>query len=89
VSGWLGRNAQHGSWPPFRMLMSAATLHEDLPTHSLATAAFATAGSPAHLPECVRKTGCRGDNGMDHDKNPLRFPYASVLLRTHYLPPHP
>jgi hypothetical protein len=34
-------------------------------------------------------TGAGGDNGIDHNKNWLRFPYDSTFLRSHYLHPHP
>ena len=34
-------------------------------------------------------TGAGEDNGIDHDKNWLRFPYDSTFLRSHYLHPHP
>jgi hypothetical protein len=34
-------------------------------------------------------TGAGGDNGIDHNENPLRFPYVSEFLRPHYLHPHP
>jgi hypothetical protein len=34
-------------------------------------------------------TGAGGDNGIDHDKNWLRFPYVSTSWRPHHLPPHP
>jgi hypothetical protein len=30
-----------------------------------------------------------GDNGIDHRKNWLRFPYDSTVWRSHYLHPHP
>jgi hypothetical protein len=36
-----------------------------------------------------RCTGTGGDNGIDHNKNTLRFPYASEFWRSHYLHPHP
>jgi hypothetical protein len=34
-------------------------------------------------------TGAGEDNGIDHDKNLLRFPCDSTFLRSHYLHPHP
>jgi hypothetical protein len=34
-------------------------------------------------------TGAGGDNGIDHDKNWLRFPYVSIVLRSHDLHPEP
>jgi hypothetical protein len=34
-------------------------------------------------------TGARGDNGIDHNMNWLRFPYDSTFWRSHHLPPHP
>ena len=34
-------------------------------------------------------TGAGGDNGIEHNKNWLRFPYDSTILRSHYLHPHP
>eukprot|EP01047_Picozoa_sp_COSAG01_P069833 COSAG01_NODE_10434_length_2166_cov_8.532656_3_plen_189_part_00 len=42
--------------------------------------------SAASAPLC---TGAGGDNGIDHNKNGLRFPYVSTFLRSHYLHPHP
>jgi hypothetical protein len=29
------------------------------------------------------------DDGIDHNENPLRFPYVSEFYRSHYLHPHP
>jgi hypothetical protein len=34
-------------------------------------------------------TGAGEDHEIDHHKNPLRFPYVSDFLRSHYLHPHP
>jgi hypothetical protein len=34
-------------------------------------------------------TGAGEDNGIDHNKNWLRFTYDSKVLRSHYLHPHP
>jgi hypothetical protein len=34
-------------------------------------------------------TGAGEDNGIDHKKNWLRFPYDSTVLRSHDLHPHP
>jgi hypothetical protein len=34
-------------------------------------------------------TGAGEDNGIDHDKNPLRFPYVTEFSRSHDLHPHP
>jgi hypothetical protein len=34
-------------------------------------------------------TGAGEDNGIDHDRNQLRFPYDSTGLRSHDLHPHP
>jgi hypothetical protein len=34
-------------------------------------------------------TGAGGDNGIDHDKNWLTFPYVSICWRSHYLHSHP
>jgi hypothetical protein len=28
-------------------------------------------------------------NRIDHNENPLRFPYVSMVWRSHYLPPRP
>jgi hypothetical protein len=33
--------------------------------------------------------GAGGDNGIDHNKNCLRFPDISTFWRSHYLHPHP
>jgi hypothetical protein len=38
---------------------------------------------------CAINTGARGDNGIYHNKNPLRFPYVSEFSRSHSLHPHP
>eukprot|EP01049_Picozoa_sp_SAG25_P016548 SAG25_NODE_3849_length_950_cov_1.002350_2_plen_86_part_00 len=38
---------------------------------------------------CVLCTGAGEDNGIDHSKNWLRFPYESTCLRSHYLHLHP
>eukprot|EP01047_Picozoa_sp_COSAG01_P005400 COSAG01_NODE_184_length_22692_cov_155.762758_6_plen_154_part_00 len=38
---------------------------------------------------CYAATGAGEDNGIDHSKNRLRFPYDSTFLRSHYLRPHP
>jgi hypothetical protein len=37
----------------------------------------------------TKHTGAGGDNGIDHNKNWLRFPYASEFSRSHDLHPHP
>jgi hypothetical protein len=37
----------------------------------------------------VSATGAGVDNGIGHNKNRLRFPYDSTLLRPHALHPHP
>eukprot|EP01047_Picozoa_sp_COSAG01_P037399 COSAG01_NODE_2968_length_6788_cov_4.595904_7_plen_168_part_00 len=37
----------------------------------------------------VGYTGAGGDNGVDHHKHCLRFPYDPTVLRPHYLHPHP
>jgi hypothetical protein len=36
-----------------------------------------------------RHTGAGEDNGIDHSKNRLRFPYGFMFSRSHDLPPHP
>jgi hypothetical protein len=55
-------------------------------------------GSPARGRRCTSRTrtepsGCPAgageDHGIDHDKNWLRFPYDSTVVRSHYLHPHP
>eukprot|EP01047_Picozoa_sp_COSAG01_P046113 COSAG01_NODE_4302_length_5160_cov_16.365936_6_plen_89_part_00 len=33
--------------------------------------------------------GGGGDNGIDHNKNWLRFPYVCIFSRSHDLHPHP
>jgi hypothetical protein len=40
-------------------------------------------------PLAAADTGAGGDNGIDHNKNCLRFPYVSTFLRPRYLHPHP
>eukprot|EP01047_Picozoa_sp_COSAG01_P014380 COSAG01_NODE_698_length_14177_cov_13.550039_12_plen_215_part_00 len=37
----------------------------------------------------ARSPGAGGDDGIDHNKNWLRFPYDSTFWRSPYLPPHP
>jgi hypothetical protein len=55
-----------------------------------------SAGTPASWPRarqpcspCVPCACAGGDNAIVHDKNWLRFPYMFILLRSHYLLPHP
>jgi hypothetical protein len=43
---------------------------------------------PAHIYRDIY-TGAGEDNGIDHDRNQLRFPYDSTGLRSHDLHPHP
>jgi hypothetical protein len=47
-------------------------------------------GSDSHRTLRICASTCAGeDNGIDHNKNWLRFPYDSTFLRSHYLHPHP
>jgi hypothetical protein len=41
------------------------------------------------VPTLSSRTGAGEDNGIDHSKNWLRFPYDSELFRSHYLHLHP
>jgi serine/threonine protein kinase len=56
------------------------------PTHP----AWATAHAcPPRSHRAAVRPSPGGDNGIDHNKHRLRFPYDSTFLRSHYLHPHP
>jgi hypothetical protein len=47
--------------------------------------------SSPHRCACLTRLLVRGEiyNGIDHQKNCLRFTYVFIVSRPHYLPPHP
>ena len=71
------------------MMMMMMACRRVAPVRGVRAGAIAEGGG-ARTPctPCVL-TGAGGDNGIDRDKNRLRFPYDSTFLRSHYLHSHP
>eukprot|EP01047_Picozoa_sp_COSAG01_P006986 COSAG01_NODE_258_length_20077_cov_124.162429_8_plen_107_part_00 len=70
------------SRPGLASLVITTSTAEDFPS-------IAEVGAQ-HDPQLViPATGAGEDNGIDHNKDRLRFPYDSTFWRSHYLRPHP